>query len=221
MRSLPSIVALGFAAGLIGLNAPARATEFGPASLGYSTDSSNVSYDLAAGTLDIRPGTSFNYNGGNDTFFNNVSNSTAGSAFNFSGLIHFSTSPGTLEAVSLPNLVTITSPTSGTYDFSATSVGTASLSSNPANGDQLTLYLEGTMGGGSDNETPTATDVVLNLTNAADVGGTVSGTIFNPPNDTDPFVTATNPIPEPACFTVLGLGIAGLLAWRRRSLPAC
>jgi hypothetical protein len=216
VRSTLSTAVLGLAAGLVGLNAPAHATAFGPAEIGYSTDSSNVSYDLAAGTLAIQPGVSFTYNGGNDSYFNDVSNATPGSAFNFAGLIHFSTVEGTLLPINLPGLITVTTPSTGTYSFSADKVGTAALLHNAVDGDRLTLYLEGMMGGGNDNQTPTETDVVLNLTNADGVGGTVSGTIFNPPTGTDPFLTAVDtPIPEPATIAVLGFGLAGLLVLRR------
>ena len=197
----------------------AHATPFGAATIGFSNATVEPTYTIGAGSGTIT------FNGQLDTkaATGDLLGVTAGSGH---GIIGYSLTEGATVIESLLGLFTFVDPagTAGqAFSFNATSVQTVSFSSDPNNGDSISLYVLGTIGGGKAGLTPTAADVVINLFGLGG-GGTAMSTssqLTNPPVSSPVRTGGSGPtnVPEAPSTLILLSGLASI-ALVKRSRPA-
>jgi len=140
--------------------------------------------------------------------------SVAGTASgDIDGTVPFSATAGHTDTESIPGLLISVGGQSFTFDVS--SVFTTLYSYNAATTGSISLYILGTMGGGS--LSPTETSLTLTANDTTGGAWSSSFTLSNPPAPPPPPPPPPpSGVPEPASLASLGTALVALGALRRR-----
>jgi hypothetical protein len=127
------------------------------------------------------------------------------------GLVTFSNTVGTTLAASLADFLTFGDGSSGTYNFSATSVKTLSYAVTPGVSSAISFYLLGTTVNSNLGLDATPTSLTLSFNSTGNSPYSTSATLSVPPS-------ITGSVPETATWgmMLMGFGAMGAAMRRRR-----
>lgn len=127
------------------------------------------------------------------------------------GTLTFATVEGATIAQSLPNFFVFNDGRGGTFNFSATSVQTASFSNIPNVSSSVGLYILGNVANAFQGFTPTPGSLTLSFNSTGGSPYSASATLSVPP-------AGAGAVPEPASWAMMitGFGMAGWAMRRRR-----
>jgi PEP-CTERM motif len=127
------------------------------------------------------------------------------------GTLTFSNVDGITLPETIPNFLTFTDSSGGTFNFDVASVKTVSYSSQPGVETSISLYLLGTAGDAHLGLTPSPTSVTITANQTGMSAFSASASISAPPSGT---------VPEPAAWALMVLGVGMVGAMYRRTVSA-